>query len=294
MITASIVLYKHEIGDIERVLDSLLMSPVSHIYIIDHSNRADNSFVSDLARFGQQRMASNSSVRLRAMKRQLLVTYHKHQNTGYGAGHNVALCLAKKEGSTYHLVVNPDVWFEADVIPALVAYMDNNSEVGQIMPKVLFPDGSIQTLCKLLPTPWDMFSRLCLPAVLINKRNAIYELQHSGYDKIMEVPYLSGCFMFFRMSAVDKVGLFDEHFFMYAEDIDMTRRMYEKYKTIFYPEVKIFHRFSRASRHSLRLFFVHLFNIIMYFNKWGWLFDKKRKEINHKTLKAVYDNGRDC
>ena len=103
----------------------------------------------------------------------------------------------------------------------------------------------------------------------------------------MNVPYLSGCFMFFRMSALKEVGTFDEHFFMYAEDIDITRRMHQKYETLYYPSVTIYHTFTRGSRKSLRLLRIHIVNIIMYFNKWGWWRDEERKEINNRVQEQI-------
>lgn len=284
MVTASIVTYNHNLQDIEQALHSLLKSSVSHIYIIDHSDKNSEEFLTSLKQYGIAQMTKDAEIRRRCQSRQLVLSYHKHENVGYGGGHNIAIELAKQAGANYHIVVNPDVWFENDIVAEMKAYMDEHEDVGQMMPRVLFPDGSIQRLCKLLPTPIDMVRRLCLPSFIANKRNERYELRASGYDKIMNVPYLSGCFMFFRLSAISKVGLFDEHFFMYAEDIDMTRRMNEQFKTLYFPNVTIYHRFSRASRHSLKLLFIHIANIFMYFNKYGWFHDSHRKAVNKKTL----------
>lgn len=263
------------------------MSPVSRIYIIDHTEADNKDFQNNLRQYGNSLMKTNSSIRQRAINGSLFITYHKHENLGYGSGHNAAINLARQHGSKYHIVVNPDVWYEGDIVSVIARYMDEHEDVGHIMPKVLFPDGTLQRLCKILPTPWDMFSRLCLPSFINNHGNGRYELRDTKYENIMNVPYLSGCFMFLRMSALEEVGLFDEHFFMYAEDIDMTRRMHERYKTLFFPEVTIYHRFSRASRHSLKLLFIHIANIFMYFNKWGWFFDKKRHRINKATLESL-------
>ena len=213
--------------------------------------------------------------------------YLPHNNNGYGGGHNVALKQAIKDGSTYHLVVNPDIWFGPRVIPGLIKYMDEHEDVAQMMPKVLYPDGEIQRLAKLLPTPMDMFGRLCLSPSMIAKRNAQFELSDSRYEMTLNVPYLSGCFMFFRLSAVKEIDYFDESFFMYAEDIDITRRLHEKYKTLYYPELPVYHKFSRASHRSMRLFFVHVFNIMKYFNKWGWFNDKQRDEFNRRLLNEI-------
>jgi GT2 family glycosyltransferase len=100
----------------------------------------------------------------------------------------------------------------------------------------------------------------------------------------MFVPYLSGCFMLLRTSALIDVGLFDERFFMYPEDVDLTRRIAARYETIFFPHVSVYHEHGAASRKSLKMFAVHFFNMVRYFNKWGWLVDPGRRELNRKTL----------
>ena len=202
-------------------------------------------------------------------------------NLGYGAGHNVAVkkALAK---SKYHIVVNPDIMFEPGTIEKMYDYMQANHAVGLLMPKINYPNGTLQYACKLLPTPADLILRRFLPAALIKNRTAYFEMHDSGYNKIMEVPYLSGCFMFLRTEALNKAGLFDERFFMYPEDIDLTRRIHKHYKTIFYPYADITHVHERGSYKSIRLLFVHIINMIKYFNKWGWFFDSERKQVNEK------------
>ena len=276
MVTASIVTYQHHLLDIEPVLQSLLAAPVEVIYVIDHS--------ADI----MPNLANEISEYMRVMGiEEGKILHIPHENNGYGGGHNVGIRKALELGSTYHLVANPDIWFGKSVIPALIQYMDDNPDVGQIMPKILFPDGEVQRLAKLLPTPLDIFGRFCLPPKLIEKRNERYELHASDFKRIMNAPYLSGCFMFFRMEALQKVNLFDEHLFMYAEDIDITRRIHALYKTLYFPSECVYHKFSRASHRSLKLFYIHVTNIIMYFNKWGWWNDKERTLFNQQLLKEL-------
>ncbi|MBQ0072878.1 MAG: glycosyltransferase [Prevotella sp.] len=285
MITASIVTYNHHLLEFEPVLRSLFASPVDVVYVIDHSDSM-LELKAELQEFAQRVLKGEPELREKASRGFELV-YIPHENNGYGGGHNVALQEALSRGSEYHLVVNPDIWFGPEVIPSLVNYMSEHPQVGQMMPKVLYPNGQIQRLAKMLPSPMDMIGRLCLPNFIIKRRNTMYELQQSGFTKILNVPYLSGCFMFFRMSALKEVGLFDEHFFMYAEDIDMTRRMHQKYETLYYPATTIYHTFTRGSRKSMRLFRIHIVNIIMYFNKWGWWKDSDRQVINDNVRKQI-------
>lgn len=103
----------------------------------------------------------------------------------------------------------------------------------------------------------------------------------------MEVPYLSGCFMFIRTKVLEKVGLFDERFFMYLEDTDLSRRIHKISKTIYYPYVHIYHEYGKGSYKNLKLLKYHIDSAIKYFNKWGWFFDKERDFINKTTLKKL-------
>lgn len=290
MITASIVTYNHHLLDIEPVLRSLFASPVDKVYIVDHSADIMPDLESELNEF-RNRVFTGEPLLKKKVAKGFQMLYVRHDNNGYGGGHNVALREAVALGAKYHLVVNPDIWFGPRVIPGLVEYMDRHEDVAQMMPKVLYPNGQIQRLAKMLPTPMDIFGRFCLPSFLINKRNARFELRDSRFSQVLNVPYLSGCFMFFRVSAINEVNLFDEHFFMYAEDIDITRRLHDRYRTIYYPSLPVYHKFSRASHRSLRLFLIHIHNILLYFNKWGWLYDKKRDDYNERLARQIAEGG---
>ena len=210
-------------------------------------------------------------------------------NKGYGAGHNIALRRIT-DSSKYHFVLNPDIYFGPEELEKMIAFMDANPTIGHLMPKVIYPDGSLQYLCKLLPTPADLFLRRFAFGPLkkiADSRAERFELRQTGYDKVMDVPYLSGCFMLFRISALRTVGLFDERFFMYPEDIDITRRMHAQYRTVFYPGAMIVHDHARDSYRSKRALWIHLTNIIKYFNKWGWLRDPERSLFNRKALRRL-------
>lgn len=267
MISASIVLFNTDINyisNIKRILDG---SCVQSVYWIDNS-------ASDI---------------LKSSVADGIHIYIKNKsNTGYGAAHNIGIKRAIDSGSKYHLVLNYDVDFDPVIIKELTGYIEEHTSVGLISPKIFYPDGSIQYSCKLLPTPVDLFVRRFVPFESLKLRMAQkFELRFTKYNSIMLVPYLSGCFMLFRIDALKKTGLFDEKFFMYPEDIDLTRRVNENYDTVFYPFCSIVHHHRKESYDSHKMLFIHVWNIIKYFNKWGWLFDRKRKVINKKILKQL-------
>lgn len=268
MLNVSIVLYRPNVQQVVDLCDELLKAQcVRKIFLIDNSPMESN----ELSAFGGK------------------VSYRWQQgnNLGYGRGHNIAIRESVYYNTPFHLVMNADVSIAASDLDRLYHFISHHNEVGQLMPKVVYPDGELQYLCKLLPTPLDVLARRFLPKSWNKKRNRQYELRFTGYDKIMNVPYLSGCFMLLRTEAVLKARLFDERYFMYPEDIDLTRTIHRDYLTIFFPDVTVVHDHARESYHSWHMTWVHVVNMCRYFNKWGWLFDKERRVMNRLTLKSL-------
>lgn len=249
-LNVSIVIYKHDYAFVKELINSLLdASSVANVYIIDNS--------------------PNTSQEFKLLNINKLTYIHSQKNKGYGAGNNIAIRKTILAGIPYHLVLNPDIELKGSDLDVLVSYMEAHPEMGHLMPKILNTDGSIQYLCKRLPTPFDLIVRRFLPENWFIKRRDWFEMRETGYDHIMDVPYLSGSFMLLRTSALKEVGLFDERFFMYPEDIDLTRRIGAKYRTIFYPEVSVVHHHEKASYKSMKLLWIHAWNIGKYFWKWG-------------------------
>lgn len=266
MITVSIVTYKTNLDELSNCLKSLNSPHVSKIFIVDNSNE---KYIADYC------------------KHYAKVVYIGGDNVGYGAGHNKALRQVLNSNIEYHLVLNSDVYFEPEILDFLVDYMNLNGDVSQVQPNVVYPDGEMQYTCRLLPTPLDLIFRRFLPKKTVQKMNYRYLLQFNDHKKEMNVPYHQGSFMFFRVACFEKVGLFDERFFMYPEDIDITRRMHKYYKTMFVPSVTIVHAHRAASYKSKKMLKIHMANMIKYFNKWGWVFDKERRIWNKQLLKEL-------
>lgn len=211
------------------------------------------------------------------------------QNNGYGAGHNLAIRRIM-ETSDYHFVLNPDIYFKATELDKLFGFISHDPSIGLVMPKIVYPNGESQYLCKLLPTPADLLlRRFCLGPFrgIARARMEIFELRFTNYDSTMDVPFLSGCFMLFRTSALSQIGLFDERFFMYAEDIDLTRRMHARFRTVYFPGATVVHDHARESYKNWKAFWAHMYSLVKYFNKWGWVFDAERSQMNQETLRQL-------
>lgn len=266
MLTASLVLYHNSKHDVDTIISCVLNSFINRLYIIDNSR--------------------NDAFRI-LEKRSEKIRYIHNENNGYGAAHNIAIKKSIEQGAKYHVILNPDIIFQAGSIESLTKFMDFHPEVGSVMPNIVYPNGRSQRLCKLLPTPFDIFARRFFPKSWMKKRNAKYEMHFMGYDKIWNCPNLSGCFMFLRIDILKQIGGFDDRFFMYFEDTDLIRRIHTVSKTVFYPDVTIIHAHKAEHRTNKFLLKASIKSAIKYFNKYGWFFDRERKLFNSLAKRNI-------
>jgi hypothetical protein len=270
MFTCSIVLYENDEKKLKQAIQSILNTKLLiRLYIVDNS---PTDYL--------KQTCNHSKIEY----------LYARRNLGFGRAHNIILNKIK-ENDGIHLIMNPDVFFGEGVIEELYHYINSDKNIGLVMPKVLNIDGSIQYNCKLLPKPYNLIVRRFLGFFtnLANRSNDKYEMRFTDYSSIMEAPYLSGCFMLIRNEVLRNVGLFDERFFLYAEDIDFSRRIHQKYKTMYYPNVEIYHYHEKGSYKSLKLLYYNIESAFKYFNKWGWWRDKERESVNSKILKSYLD-----
>ena len=220
---------------------------------------------------------------------EFMIVDNSVDNRGFGKAHNIAIRQAMEKGAKYHCIVNPDIYFDPGTLEAIEKFMDENPDVGLVQPRTLNTDGSYQYNCKLVPTPMDLIGRRFLPKSWkwLQKLNDRFCMKAADYTKVMDVPYLCGCFMVFRLDCLKEVGLFDERFFMYPEDIDISRRIYSsRWRSVYFPGASVVHAHEAASYKSTKMLKIHVVNMIKYFNKWGWFFDPERRRINREVLRA--------
>lgn len=264
-ITISIVTYKSNKKQFTNIINSILNTKLNFItYIIDNSpdNEIEKYFIDPR-----------------------IIYIFNNNNIGFGAGHNIAIKKAIQNKSQYHLVVNPDIYFDSDAIPKMLEFMNQNKDVGLLMPEILYPDGQIQYLPKLLPSPMQLVIRKTVGFMkFLKKSNDLYELRNVPSKIIYETPIISGCFSLFRTDALKKIDGYDERYFMYFEDFDISKRVNIYYKTIYFPLISVYHEYERGANKKIKLLIIFINSAIQYFNKWGWFFEKNRKRINKKTL----------
>ena len=270
-INATIVLYNNDKTLLEKAIHSFFNTELEvKLYLIDNSETDELCYLVNLD--DRIKYSFNG------------------KNLGFGVAHNIGLQKSIDNDVSYHLVLNPDVYYDAGVLEELLEYMDKNSDVANVMPKVYYPNGNLQYLCKMLPTPVELIVRRFIPfASVVEDMNKRFELHSSGYDREMNIPYLSGCFMLLRISHLEDIGLFDEDIFLHMEDLDLNRRLHMKYRTMFYPHTSIVHVHAKESHKRRDHLILHIKSTIYYFNKWGWFFDGFRRKINKELLKRIED-----
>lgn len=155
------------------------------------------------------------------------------QNLGFGKANNQVLKNLKDE---FVLILNPDVYLEKGVLKTVLDYMKNNLDVGGATCAINLPNGQLDlTAHRGFPTP--------LASLLyFLGDDSKYHLTNQDMTKIHEVDAITGAFFMTRKSVLEKVGFFDEDFFMYGEDIDLCMRIKKKgFKIVYIPTVKILH-----------------------------------------------------
>ncbi len=173
------------------------------------------------------------------------------QNTGFSFANNQALKIAKGE---YCLLLNPDTVVEEDTFKKVVNFMDEHADAGGLGVKMIDGKGNFLPESKRgLPTPSVAFYKIFGLSFLF-PQSKLFGKYHLGYldkEKTHEVEILSGAFMLMRKSVLDKVGLLDEAFFMYGEDIDLSYRIIKGgYKNYYFPGTSIIHYKGESTKKS--------------------------------------------
>ena len=172
-------------------------------------------------------------------------------NTGFSVANNQAIRLAKGE---YVLLLNPDTVVQEDTFTKVITFMDTHADAGGLGVKMLDGQGNFAPESKRgLPTPFVAFYKMVGLSRFFPKSAKFgkYHLSYLQQDQINEVDVLSGAFMLMRKSVLDKIGLLDETFFMYGEDIDLSYRIQKSgYKNYYFPETQIIHYKGESTKRS--------------------------------------------
>ena len=201
------------------------------------------------------------------------------QNVGYPKGNNLGLRELGYHGAgqvdadapRYALLLNPDTELPPDALWRMVQFMDARPDVGIAGPKLILPDGRLDKACRRgFPTPMVAFYRFSGLAKLFpnNERFGRYNMTFVDPDEELEVDSVVGAYMQVRKDCIEAVGLLDETFFMYGEDLDWAYRIKAAgWRVWYYPQVSVHHVKRAASRKSRRAQFEFWRAMLLFYRK---------------------------
>lgn len=221
----------------------------AEIWIVDN-NSLDNTPAYIAQRFPEAHIIANNT------------------NLGFARANNIAIKQARGE---YILLLNPDTIVAEDTLARCIRFMDNRPDAGACGVAMLKDDGSFAYESRRgLPTPFTAFCKISGLCALFPRSRLFgrYYLRYLNKNKINRIDVVSGAFCFLRRSAIDKVGLLDEDFFMYGEDIDLSYRLLKAGYKNFYLPLRILHYKGESTQKSSARY-VHVFYnaMLIFFNK---------------------------
>ena len=244
---------------IEHLKDTVNLEPLP-IYLVDNSE-VDNLSLQAFA--GLQAQAEGLNVQLHLL--------HGHGNIGYGAAHNLVI---KKIQSDYHLLLNPDLKLDANCLQAGISYLDANESVVMASPFAEYENADKQYLCKRYPSVFTFIVRGFFPKFL--KKFSAARLEKFEMHELPEdhpttnIPIISGCYMLCRTKALQEIGGFDEKYFLYFEDFDLSLRIAALGKIAYVPAMRIKHAGGNASAKGWNHIKMFSLSGIRFFNSHGW------------------------
>lgn len=244
MLDLAIVIVNYNVANLlRRCLQSVYASEGEFTFavcVVDN-NSADNSVAMVEEEFPQVTLIANE------------------ENAGYPAANNQGLRALGVESETpprYALLLNPDTEVPRDAFARLLAYLDANRDVGVVGPKLVLPDGSLDLACR---RGFDSMSALVYRMIGFSRlfprspRFARYNMTFLDEDQLAEVDSVVGAFMLVRQEAIADVGLMDERFWMYGEDLDWAKRMKDVgWRVVYNPAVTVLHVKRASSRQNPR------------------------------------------
>jgi GT2 family glycosyltransferase len=269
-LSVSIVLYHSQIELLDASITSLYQSSLralqeNHLASVDLM-LVDNS--------ESEEYAASVHALLKTLQSDSFFSIHfsqAEQNSGFGGGHNSVI---PRLSSDYHLILNPDAELAEAALCGGLTALEGNEQLALVSPRVLGPDGAQEFLCKSYPSVLVLLLRAFAPEFIRRWFQSMlyrYELrEESEGTEPAQVLLASGCFMLLRTGALQSIQGFDEKYFLYFEDFDLSLRLRECGQLMFLPSMVITHHggyaASKGGRH-IRLFVRAGFR---FFNDHGW------------------------
>jgi len=180
------------------------------------------------------------------------------RNLGFAAANNIGI---REAHGDYLCLINSDVVAPQDCLDRVFRYMQENPAIGLLGPQMLGPEGTVRRSTMRFPTVWNSFSR-ALAVGSAFRRSKLWggvRMRDFAYDQAMDVDVLNGWFWVVRREALDQVGLLDERFFIYGEDIDWSRRFHlGGWRVVFYPGTSAIHYGGASSANAPIRFYIEM------------------------------------
>jgi len=270
-LSISMVLYQSPLELVARTVRSLQVA-VQYASAAGDVSRVHLQVVDNSSAVAYQVAAKTLFEELQAAAAELAVSYCRAgSNRGYGAGHNLALA---KVDSDLHLILNPDVELAKEALLAGVRGFYARPDLALMGPRVLGDDGEPQHLCKRYPSVLVLLLRALgwhWLQTIFSDRLQRYEMRElQDLEQEMEVLMVSGCFMLVPTPVLKSVGGFDERYFLYFEDFDLSLRLAGCGRVIFNPAVEIVHHGGFAARKGLKHIGLFAQGSWRFFHQHGW------------------------
>jgi GT2 family glycosyltransferase len=229
----SIIILSYNTKDLlKQTIDSIMLKENWEIIVVDNAS-------SD----GSQAMIEHDYPHIKLIK--------NNRNLGFAAANNLGIKIARGQ---YLMLLNSDTQVMDDCLSDLIRYLNQHKKVGIITPKVVLPDGAIDLAChRGMPTPWRSFTYFAkLERFFPNSATfGGYHLTHLDFNKPHLIEATAATAIITRRQVIKSVGLLDERFFLYAEDLDWCKRITEAgWSIIYYPQATILHHKSQSGKNN--------------------------------------------
>lgn len=267
-LTVSIVVYRSDPAVLQLTLDSMLAA----IHHAQDRQLLGGARIDIIHNAASEQALTQLIARCRAEAGGVAIELLEgHGNVGYGRGHNLAIRSAQ---SHCHLILNPDVTLRPESLADGLTFMAANPEVVALSPAVTDGAGHKQYVCKRYPALLDFLLRGFAPAFLrrhFATRLTRYEMRDLPEQApSTDIPIISGCFMLFRTAALHAVGGFDERYFLYFEDFDLSLRVHAQGSLAYLPSMHIVHLGGHSARKGLGHIGMFARSALRFYNSHGW------------------------
>ncbi|WP_242962189.1 MULTISPECIES: glycosyltransferase [unclassified Faecalibacterium] len=205
--------------------------------------------------------------RLRPAENQTVRVVCRARNGGFGAGHNTVL---PELASDYHFILNPDIQLTADTLSDLAEWMEAHPQAVMARPSLCFPDGRTQVLPLRRCSLGAMIYRQLSVLTFLKKYNDAYVMAGEDLSAPRQIEFCTGSFSAVKTSAFRAAAGFDEGYFMYVEDADLTQKMLRQGQVWLVPQFSAIHLWHRAAHRSLGPMIWQARSLCRYFRKWGF------------------------